>query len=42
MSGYTPGRLSWRHLDQEQAQQLWDELIDWVGPVLPKLTRGAR
>lgn len=30
MSGYTPGRLSWRHLDQEQAQQLWDELIDWV------------
>ncbi|MFI2562216.1 hypothetical protein [Nocardia farcinica] len=30
MSGYTPGRLSWRHLDQEQAQELWDELIDWV------------
>ncbi|MFD6859109.1 hypothetical protein ACFWCF_17430 [Rhodococcus sp. NPDC060090] len=30
MSGYRPGRLSWRHLDQEQAQALWVELIDWV------------
>lgn len=27
---YKPGRLSWRHLDQEQAQALWVELIDWV------------
>lgn len=30
MSAYRPGALSWRHLDQEQAQRLWVELIDWV------------
>lgn len=26
----TWGPMCWRHLDAAQAQQLWDELIDWV------------
>jgi hypothetical protein len=25
-----PSRFAWRYLDQEQARELWDELIDWT------------
>lgn len=27
---YTPGRFTWRELDQDQAAKLWAELADWV------------
>lgn len=26
-----PCRFAWRYLDAEEASQLWDELVDWVG-----------
>lgn len=28
---FTPSRYSWAFLNQDEAAELWDELIDWVG-----------